>query len=185
MSVRIKTKLLCKHSFTVRCQTFGCWHWSLNRKEAQCLLFIFVGRQFDWLSNKRKSPCTWEIIIKQRTSHWTQCTECVNAGGEQVWSHWFSLWVISTQQGKQGFSHSEVMMYFILIGSHVTFLVYSLVTIVLTRLLRICISHFTDICHSHILFLHRFEGMNFVSEGKMRRPTALCLLVTELESGWL
>lgn len=85
MSIRIKIKLLCKHNFTGRCQTSGCWQWSQHRKEAQCSLFISVGWQSAWLSTRGKSPCNWEII-KQRTTYSVQCVECVNAGGEQVCS---------------------------------------------------------------------------------------------------
>lgn len=87
MSIRIKTKLLCKQNFTGRCQTSGCWQQSLHRREAQCSLFIFVRWQSAWLSNKGKSICPWEIIIKQRTTHGGQCVECVSAGGEQVYSN--------------------------------------------------------------------------------------------------
>lgn len=119
MSIRIKTKLLCKQNFIGRCQTSGRWHRSLHREEAQCSLFIFVGWQSAWLSNKGKSPCPWEIIIKQRTTHSAQCAVCVNAGGEQVC--WFNFWVMSTQQWKQGFSQSEVMTYCTLIGYHIAF----------------------------------------------------------------
>ena len=111
MSIRIKTKFLCKHNFTGRCQTFGCWHWSLHTAEAQCSLFIFVGWQSAWLSNKGKSLCPCEIIIKQRTTHSAQCVECVNTGGEQVCCTYLIFWVMSTAQGKQGCSHSRVMTY--------------------------------------------------------------------------
>lgn len=56
----------------------------LAEKKTQCSLFIFVGQESYWLSNKGKSHCPWEIIIKQRRTHSAQCSECVNAGGEQV-----------------------------------------------------------------------------------------------------
>lgn len=57
---------------------------SITLKETQCSLFIFVGWQSGWLSNKGKSVRPCEIIIKQRTTHLAQCSQCMNAGGEQV-----------------------------------------------------------------------------------------------------
>lgn len=147
MSVRIKTKLLCKQNFTGRCQTSGCWHWSLHRKEAQCSLFIFVGWQSAWLSNNGKSPCPWEIIIKQRTTHWAQCVECMNAGEEQVCSAHLTFSVMSTQQKKQGFSEwYDDIMYFNWVSCYVPG--NSLVTIVLSRLLCMCILYFLSLCLS-------------------------------------
>lgn len=103
MSIRIKPKLLCKQHFTGRCQTSGCWHWSLHRREAQCSLFIFVGWQSAKLSNKWKSPCPWEIIIKQKTTHSAQCGECVNAGGEQVCSTYLTPSWCQHSRGNKGF----------------------------------------------------------------------------------
>lgn len=84
MSIQIKTKLLCKHNFIGRCQTSGCWHWSLHRKKKYNAHYSSLWDDNLGLSNVGKSPCPLEIIFKQRRTHSEQYVECVNAGGEQV-----------------------------------------------------------------------------------------------------